>query len=66
MSKRVLNRQHAKELLLAGEHLQYSSWTFNSGWMTCDNECCSAEFKDIEEALDTIEDYSGWNEVRVS
>lgn len=58
-----MTRERAKELLLFGNIVYMHSWWFTGFAMNCDNDCCWDTFKDVEEALDTIERHGEWTEV---
>lgn len=38
----------------------YHAWTWSDSWMSCsEGGCCSDEYKTVEDAVETIKDYSG-------
>lgn len=57
-----MNREKARELLLAGELLTCQTWTWSSCTRSCwgEDNCCYEYFKDIEAVLDDIEVYTDY------
>lgn len=50
-----MNRELAKQLILAEEDLTYGIFTLYAGkYFNCDNDCCEDYFDDVEEALDQL------------
>lgn len=62
-----MNRELAKQLILAGEDLTCGIFTLSGGkYFNCDNDCCEDYFSDPEVALDQLKRLcdGDWSEVK--
>lgn len=67
-----MTRDEAKAALEEGKTLTYGAWTWTSDAHGTNARCCHSEdnccfevFKNIEEMLDDIGDFSDWEEIEV-
>jgi hypothetical protein len=58
-----MTREECKKLLLEDKMLHGGSWIFTRYYLNCnsDDNCCFDVFKDVEDALDSIEHLVGYD-----
>lgn len=57
--------EEIKEVLLADGYVSNGTWTWSKYGMNCGNDCCSTEYKNVEEALDDIKSYCKLDDVEI-
>lgn len=59
-----MTRDEARKILEEGGDLTARSWTFSKYGWHCHGGCCQSDYDDIDEALESIEGFADWADVR--
>lgn len=57
-----MTREEAREILESGGSIKAHLLTFYAYMVSCEDGCCNDGFSGIEEALDSLEMFMGFNE----
>lgn len=57
-----MTREEARKILEDGGSIKVSLWTIYADHFECEVGCCNDGFKDIDEALDTMNIYENFDD----